>query len=192
MTAWQDFDRVVVAAGRPFAKKEGLVIDPQERDLQAHRTQSLQNYQPGRQMQALQKLLQDKTYFITTTIPLHLFQQAGFNKLRLFDKNGDWTAYKCSSGRHHGVLSYQEAMRHDYHCPVCHSALELNTAWHANFFPDPDQNARLRWFLVEAEDKKTALLFLDDDPQLAPLKSLARQFPNWEAIMAPQDLATFS
>ena len=70
--------------------------------------------------------------------------------------------------------------------------MELNTAWHDNFFPDSDQNARMRWFLVEAEDKKTALLFLDDDPQLAPLKHLADQFPNWEVIRAPQDLAKLS
>lgn len=192
MTAWQDFDRVVVAAGRPFAQKEGLVIDPQEKDLAEKREHFLQNYRPGRQMQALQKLLQDKTYFIATTIPLHLFQQAGFNKLRIFDENGDWTLYKCSSGRHHGVFSYQEAAQNDYHCPKCNSFLELNTAWHASFFPDYDQNARMRWFLVEAEDKKTALLLLDDDQQLAPLKHLADQFTDWELIEAPQDLATLS
>lgn len=191
MTAWRDFDRVVVAVGRPFAEREGWQLAGSEEELLAQRDR-LADYRPGVQMQALQKLLADKTYFIATTIPLHLFQQAGFNELRIFDEMGDWTQCKCSSGCHHGRFSLADAEKDDYICPVCQSKMELNTAWHDNFFPDSDQNARMRWFLVEAEDKKTALLFLDDDPQLAPLKHLADQFPNWEVIKAPQDLAKLS
>lgn len=61
-------------------------------------------YQPGVSMTALQRLLQNKDYFIATSNGEHHFQLAGFKDEAVLETEGDWATMRCFSGHHQSKL----------------------------------------------------------------------------------------
>lgn len=162
-------------------------------------------YEPSENMRNLKKLLQNKQYFIATSTFAHFFENAGFNKNRIFNAFGDWTKMQCSSGINHGQRDDREVAERFLkainegnvsedlvpRCEDCNSPMELNMPLNDHFFPDTDANTRFRWFLTGNEDKNVVVLELGVDetsPQLLdPMVKLVEQFPNWHYAAA--DLA---
>lgn len=160
------------------------------------------HYEASDNMKNLQKLLEGKEYFIATSTFAHFFENAGFNKNRIFNAFGDWTKMQCSSGINHGqkdnrdvVEKFLTAIKNDNvsedlvpKCEICNSPMKLHMPLNAHFFPDTDANTRLRWFLTGNEDKNVTILELGVDetsPQLLdPMVDLVRQFPNWHYLAA--------
>ncbi|AZN77214.1 Sir2 family NAD-dependent protein deacetylase [Lactobacillus acidophilus] len=155
-------------------------------------------YEKSENMKALEKLLEDKEYFIATSTFAHFFENACFNESRIFDAFGDWTKMQCSSGINHGQKDNREVVKQFLQgkgevpkCEDCGSPMELHMPLNAHFFPDTDANTRFRWFLTGNEEKNVVVLELGVDatsPQLLdPMVNLVQQFSNWHYIAA--DLA---
>lgn len=153
------------------------------------------DFKPSPEMKELLELIKDKNYFIATSTYAHFFENAGFDKEKIFNVFGDWTIMQCSSGQNHGthsdvevVKSYLEGKGQVPKCEDCNSEMELHMPLNSHFYPDQDANTRFRWFLTRNEDKKVLVLELGvnlTSPQLLdPMASLVEQFKDWHYVAA--------
>ena len=128
-------------------------------------------------MKKLRKLIGEKKTFIATSTFGHFFEQADFNKNRIFNAFGDWTMMQCSSGVNHGAKSDQEVVRQILtahqgdqditklvpKCEQCGQPMEIHMPLNEHFYPDTDANTRFRWFLTGNEEEKVVFLELGVD-----------------------------
>lgn len=160
------------------------------------------DYKPTQTMRELRQLIGKKKYFIATSCFAHFFEEANFNKNRIFNVFGDWTKMQCSSGINHGlkddrkvVSAILQANENDQDiaelvpkCLECGQPMEIHVPLNEHFYPDTNANARFRWFLTGNEEEQTVFLELGVDettPQLLePVIRLVRQFPQWSYVSA--------
>lgn len=95
-------------------------------------------------------LVKDKDYFVLTTNVDHQFQQAGFDKQRLFYTQGDYGLWQCSKPCHDKTYDNEDTVRlmvsqqRDMkipselipHCPVCGAPMTMNLRCDNSFVQD--------------------------------------------------------
>lgn len=100
--------------------------------------------------QVLLALVKDKDYFVLTTNVDHQFQQAGFDKKRLFYTQGDYGLWQCSKACHcktydnenavRQMVARQRAMRIPTglipRCPICGAPMTMNLRCDDTFVQD--------------------------------------------------------
>ena len=98
----------------------------------------------------LLKLVQDKDYFVITTNVDHCFQEAGFDKMRLFYTQGDYGLFQCSEpccqetfdneATIRQMVEQQKNMRAPTelipHCPHCGKPMTMNLRCDNTFVQD--------------------------------------------------------
>lgn len=98
----------------------------------------------------LLKLVQKKNYFVLTTNVDHCFQNAGFDKKRLFYTQGDYGLWQCSIPCHQKtydnkdevkeMIKAQKNMRIPTelipHCPICGKPMTMNLRCDDRFVED--------------------------------------------------------
>ncbi len=124
----------------------------------------------------VRRLVQDRDYFVITTNVDHCFQQAGFDKKRLFYTQGDYGLWQCARPCHQTTYDNEQAVRRMVaeqkdlripaslvpRCPVCGGPMRMNLRCDASFVQDEGwQQARSRYedFLHRHAEKR--LLFLE-------------------------------
>ena len=104
----------------------------------------------GEPYRLLLELLRDKTYFVITTNVDHCFQNAGFDKARLFYTQGDYGLWQCSKPCRQRTYDNEEAVRRMLaeqkglriptelipRCPVCGRPMTMNLRCDAAFVQD--------------------------------------------------------
>lgn len=160
------------------------------------------DYKPSQTMHELHQVIGQKKYFVATSCFAHFFEEAKFNKKRIFNVFGDWTRMQCSSGINHGLQDDRKVvsaiLKADQkgqniaglvpQCLKCGQPMEIHMPLNEHFYPDTDANTRFRWFLTGNEEEKMVFLELGVDettPQLLePIIRLVRQFPQWSYVSA--------
>ena len=98
----------------------------------------------------LLEIVRDKDYFVLTTNVDHLFQNAGFDKSRLFYTQGDYGLFQCSKPCHNKTYDNEEIIRkmaaaqRDMkiptelipHCPKCGEMMTTNLRIDDTFVED--------------------------------------------------------
>jgi len=101
------------------------------------------------------ELLKDKDYFVLTTNVDHQFQNAGFDKHRLFYTQGDYGLWQCSEPCHQKTYDNEETVRAMVaqqkdmrvpaelvpHCPVCGKPMSMNLRADDTFVEDEGWHA---------------------------------------------------
>ena len=96
------------------------------------------------------ELVKDKDYFVLTTNVDHQFQNAGFDKHRLFYTQGDYGLWQCSEPCHQKTYDNEETVRAMFeaqknmrvpselvpHCPVCGKPMSMNLRADDTFVED--------------------------------------------------------
>lgn len=104
----------------------------------------------GKPYRDLLKLVKDKDYFVLTTNVDHQFQQAGFDKNRLFYTQGDYGLWQCSKPCHNKTYDNEETVRQMIaaqkdmkvptelipKCPVCGAPMVMNLRCDDKFVQD--------------------------------------------------------
>lgn len=131
----------------------------------------------GEPYKDLQKLLQDKEYFVITTNVDHQFQLANFDKKRLFYTQGDYGLWQCSRACHQKTYDNEAEVRKmitqqkDFkiptelvpRCPVCNAPMTMNLRCDDLFVQDigwEKAYQRYHRFISENEDKHIVYLEL--------------------------------
>lgn len=124
----------------------------------------------------LLKLVQDKNYFVITTNVDHCFQNAGFDKLRLFYTQGDYGLWQCSKPCHQKTYGNEDAVRcmarqqSDLkiptelipHCPVCGCSMGMNLRCDDTFVEDEGwHRASERYAAFIRKYNRGRILFLE-------------------------------
>ncbi len=124
----------------------------------------------------LLKLVQDKNYFVLTTNVDHQFQQAGFDKERLFYTQGDYGLFQCSVPCHDKtydnkdvvsrMVSEQQDMRIPSalipYCPVCGKPMSMNLRSDNTFVEDEGwHNAARRYSAFVEHNKEKQIVYLE-------------------------------
>lgn len=105
--------------------------------------------------QDLLRLVQDKDYFVLTTNVDHCFQQAGFDKKRLFYTQGDYGLWQCVDGCRSKTYDNESAVRQMVeeqrnlliptelipHCPLCGKPMTMNLRSDHDFVEDEGWHA---------------------------------------------------
>ena len=100
--------------------------------------------------QELLALVKDKDYFVLTTNVDHQFQQAGFDKKRLFYTQGDYGLWQCSRACHNKTYDNEDTVRQMIdqqqdmeipselipRCPVCGAPMIMNLRCDDTFVQD--------------------------------------------------------
>ena len=130
----------------------------------------------------LLKLLKDKDYFVITTNVDHQFQEAGFDKQRLFYTQGDYGLFQCAKPCHQKTYDNEETIRKMIavqvetrhgtslqipselvpRCPVCSGPMKVNLRADETFVEDEGWHAaseRYTEFIRRHKDGR--VLFLD-------------------------------
>lgn len=95
-------------------------------------------------------LVENKDYFVLTTNVDHQFQRAGFDKMRLFYKQGDYGLWQCSKACHDQTYDNEKTVRQMLvtqnemkippelipHCPVCGAPMTMNLRCDNSFVQD--------------------------------------------------------
>lgn len=112
--------------------------------------------QPSRQTyQDLLRLVQGKDYFVLTTNVDHCFQQAGFEKQRLFYTQGDYGLWQCVDGCRSKTYDNEAAVRQMVQqqrnlliptelipvCPLCGKPMTMNLRSDNDFVEDDGWHA---------------------------------------------------
>lgn len=130
---------------------------------------------PGRVYQQLLDLLRDRDYFVLTTNVDHCFQQAGFDKQRLFYTQGDYGLFQCSrpccqeTWDNEDVIRAMVDQQSDLripselvpHCPHCGAPATMNLRSDGTFVEDEGWHkaaARHSEFLRRHEGMRTLYL----------------------------------
>lgn len=125
----------------------------------------------------LYRLVKDKNYFVLTTNVDHQFQQAGFDKERLFYTQGDYGLFQCSVPCHNKtydthdtvmrMVSEQKDMKIPSalipHCPVCGKPMTVNLRSDDTFVEDEGWHRaaeRYDRFIAANKDKRIVYLEL--------------------------------
>jgi len=123
------------------------------------------------------ELVKDRNYFVITTNVDHQFQKAGFDKERLFYKQGDYGLFQCSVPCHDktydnektvkAMLEQQKNMRIPTElipkCPVCGEPMTMNLRSDDTFVEDEgwhEAARRYRHFLNACKGKHVLYLEL--------------------------------
>lgn len=121
------------------------------------------------------ELVKDKDYFVITTNVDHCFQEAGFDKKRLFYTQGDYGLFQCSVPCHDKTYENEEIVRRMVEeqkemriptelipkCPVCGEPMTMNLRSDDKFVEDEgwhEAAARYENFL---RTRKGKVLFLE-------------------------------
>lgn len=130
----------------------------------------------GRPYRQLLELVRDKDYFVLTTNVDHCFQDAGFDKQRLFYTQGDYGLWQCALPCHQKTYGNEAAVREMVarqrdlriptelipRCPVCGRPMAMNLRCDATFVQDEgwyQAQARYEAFLHRHRD--LPILFLE-------------------------------
>lgn len=125
----------------------------------------------------LLSLVRDKNYFVITTNVDHCFQNAGFDKERLFYTQGDYGLLQCSAACHKKTYDNEDLIRRMVaeqkdmkipadlipHCPVCGKPMTTNLRSDNRFVEDDGWKAaykRYENFMGKYKDKRLLLLEL--------------------------------
>lgn len=125
----------------------------------------------------LLSVVKDKNYFVLTTNVDHCFQNAGFDKKRLFYTQGDYGLLQCSAACHNKtydnreIVSRMVAEQKDMkipsalipYCPVCGKPMTTNLRADDKFVQDDGWNEacrRYKEFLAKYAKKRILLLEL--------------------------------
>lgn len=123
----------------------------------------------------LLSLVQNKDYFVLTTNVDHCFQNAGFDKSRLFYTQGDYGLFQCSAACHNKTYDNEETVRKMValqkdmkvpaelvpHCPVCKKPMTTNLRCDDRFVQDCGWQAACARYesFVEKHKNKRLLLW---------------------------------
>ena len=138
----------------------------------------INRYQPAPQStyQNLLHLVQDKDYFVLTTNVDHQFQQAGFDKKRLFYTQGDYGLFQCSVPCHQETYDNRSIILQMVHeqknmrvprelvpyCPICGKPMTMNLRCDNTFVQDAGwYAARSRYKDFIRRHKHLHVLFLE-------------------------------
>ena len=127
--------------------------------------------------QKLLQLVKDKDYFVLTTNVDHLFQNNGFDKLRLFYTQGDYGLFQCSMPCHQSTYDNEETIRKMIaeqknfsvpnelipKCPKCGENMTLNLRSDDKFVEDSG------WHQAAYRYKKFLSSHIDDEIVLLEL-----------------------
>lgn len=105
---------------------------------------------PGKPYMDLLKLVRGKDYFVLTTNVDHQFQNAGFDKKRLFYTQGDYGLWQCSRACHQKTYDNEETVRKMLaeqknmkipselipKCPLCGAPMTMNLRSDDTFVQD--------------------------------------------------------
>lgn len=131
---------------------------------------------PGEAYKDLLELIKDKDYFVLTTNVDHCFQNAGFDKHRLFYTQGDYGLWQCSKPCHERtydneaivrkMVAEQENMRIPSglvpYCPVCGAPMSMNLRADETFVEDNGwHNAAARYQEFLRRHTGLSVLFLE-------------------------------
>lgn len=122
-------------------------------------------------------LVKDKNYFVITTNVDHCFQNAGFDKSRLFYTQGDYGLFQCSVPCHNKTYDNETAVRQMVaeqrdmkipselvpRCPVCGKPMTMNLRCDDKFVEDNGWCAaceRYSHFLADNKGKRVVFLEL--------------------------------
>ncbi len=125
----------------------------------------------------LLSLVKDKEYFVLTTNVDHCFQNAGFDKTRLFYTQGDYGLFQCSAACHNKTYDNEELIRRMLaeqknmkipselipYCPVCGKPMTTNLRADDKFVQDCGWEAactRYENFISKYKYKQIILLEL--------------------------------
>ena len=133
-----------------------------------------QEYRKSSVMDDLLAIVRDTPYFIVTSNGEGHFEQAGFDKDKIFEVEGTWQTMQCASPCHDVVypaLEWMERMAAADRdgvipteliprCPRCGGPMTVHFAVDPHFIPDKDGQRRLTAFLQRYHDRKLAILEL--------------------------------
>ncbi len=132
---------------------------------------------PNEVYQNLLNIVKDKNYFALTTNVDHLFQNNGFDKLKLFYTQGDYGLFQCSTPCHKKTYDNEKIIREMIDaqkdmkvpielipkCPKCGESMTLNLRSDDNFVEDNG------WHQAAYRYKKFLSTYLDDEIVLLEL-----------------------
>lgn len=130
----------------------------------------------GQPYNHLRELLKGKDYFVITTNVDHCFQDAGFEKDRLFYTQGDYGLWQCAEPCHQQTYDNRNtvlqmiAQQNDLlvptelvpHCPICGKPMTLNLRCDNSFVQDEGwYSAHTRYEEFISKHKDLHILFLE-------------------------------
>lgn len=132
---------------------------------------------PKNTYQLLYQLMKDKDYFVLTTNVDHQFQNAGFDKQRLFYTQGDYGLWQCSKPCHQHTYNNEEiitqmvSQQHHMkiplslipYCPQCGAPMIMNLRCDETFVQDTgwyQAQSRYKEFINKHQNKHIVYLEL--------------------------------
>ena len=124
----------------------------------------------------LLKLVEKKDYFVLTTNVDHCFQNAGFDKKRLFYTQGDYGLWQCSIPCHQKTYDNEDEVKEMVkaqknmqiptelipHCPICGKPMTMNLRCDDRFVEDEGwHQAMKRYSDFLHHHRKHNILFLE-------------------------------
>ena len=124
----------------------------------------------------LLKLVEKKDYFVLTTNVDHCFQNAGFDKKRLFYTQGDYGLWQCSIPCHQKTYDNEDEVKEMVkaqknmriptklipHCPICGKPMTMNLRCDDRFVEDEGwHQAMERYSDFLHHHRKHNILFLE-------------------------------
>lgn len=124
----------------------------------------------------LYDLVKDKDYFVLTTNVDHQFQEAGFDKKRLFYTQGDYGLFQCSEPCHQKTYDNQKVIEQMVknqknrkiptelipHCPICGKPMTMNLRCDDTFVEDEGwHHAMQRYVEFRSKHRYDKIVYLE-------------------------------